>query len=140
GECVDVNGRHGFLHGTENFQISLTCEVWVDAALEAYLRSAACPSFLNTGADLVEIQQIWFLRPVAIALALGESAKAATVAADIRVVDVTVHDVGGGVAHGGCAHVVGCFADGREVAVTRLEQPRHIGLADAVRALAYDVV
>src|SRR5262245_13493203 len=111
--------RHGLLNGSENVEVGIAGEARVNPTLEAHLGATARPGFLDSCANLVEVQQIRLLGSFLLSLTLRERAKPAAVGADVCVVDIAVYDVRCHVTDHGGAKMVSCVAQRGELAAAR---------------------
>src|SRR5579864_8991119 len=117
---VDVGSRS--LDRPHDLHVGGTGETRVDAALQAHLRGAPGPGFSDARSDLPEIQQVSGVCAGTLAFAFGEGAKSAAVSADVRVVDVTVDDVGCDIPADGGAQLIGRGTDRRKITIPGPEE------------------
>src|SRR5690606_36204140 len=94
GEAVHVDLRGRLLHRPGDLDVVVAVEVGVDAALQADLGGAPLPRLPGAPGDVVEGQQVGRAPQVQRQRALRGPAEPALERADVRVVDVSVADVG----------------------------------------------
>src|SRR5260370_29421522 len=92
-EGMHMNVRHSSLDGRDNVQISRPGIAGVYAALQADLRGAARICFANPVCDLLEVQVIRGATQRTRGAPLCKRAKSASIAADVRVIDVSIDDI-----------------------------------------------
>src|SRR3546814_12855346 len=90
---MDMNVRRARPHGAQYIEICIAVIGRVNAALKAYLSRAAFHRFSRAATDFLKIQTIGRTAPVTCA-ALGKGAEAASVKADVGIIDVTIDDIG----------------------------------------------
>ena len=103
----------------------------MDTALQADLGGAELNGLGHAPLDLRHVERIAGPAQRVRAAALGERAEPARVAADVRVVDVAVDDIGDCAADRRRAQFIRSAHDGREVLALGAEQCRDLALVEA---------
>ena len=93
-----MHPRHGLLDSAANRLIGCAGIFRVNAALQADLGGAARPGFLGATCDFRMVKIIGRAAQGFMRLALAEGAEAATIGADIGVIDVPIDDIAHGIA------------------------------------------
>src|SRR3990172_6157596 len=113
---VEVHPGQRLLDGPAEVDVVAAVELGREPRLDADLRGAQVPRLLGAADHLRERQEVALLLPVVAA----EGAEGAVLDADVREVDVAVHDVGGGVAYLPPPQLVGREAERVELAALDL--------------------
>ena len=114
-----MHARHGLLDRSANRLIGSAGIFRVDAALQADLGGTARPGFLGTTGDFRMIEIIGWATQGFMSLALAEGAEAATIGADICVVDVAIDDIAHGIARNRLAQPIRSRHHMRLVCISR---------------------
>ena len=121
-EGVHVHSRHRLLHGAQQGQIGVAGVGRMNAALQADLGGAAVPGLDRAPGDLVQREVVGPAAQIIAQLSFRECAEAASIAADVGVIDVAIDHVADDVAAGPGAQRVGGGADLLDLRTARREQ------------------
>jgi hypothetical protein len=119
---MHMHRRIDALDGTQDLEVGAAGEVWMNAALQAYLRGAALTRLAHSIGQHLQVQQVGLLGAFVFTGSFGEGAKRTSVAADIGVIDVAIYDVSQIVAVCGGTQIVGGGAQILEISAARFEQ------------------
>ena len=122
GEGMDMHPRHGLLDGAANRFIGCAGILRVDAALQADFGGTTRPGFLGATGDFCMVKIIGRAAQGFMSLALAEGAEAATIGADIRIIDVPIDDIAHGIARNCLPQPIGGRHDMRLIRIPCREQ------------------
>ena len=123
---MDVNIGCGFAHAAQHVEIGVPVIVGMNAALEAHFRRAAIPGFRGPPADFGKVEPV-SRTAHGPGTALGKRAEAASVEADIGIINVAVDSIRQRVACRFLTQPVGQRENGQKVLIFRIEQGFDIG-------------